>query len=473
MRSPSSSTLRSAGGAVCFLLACGRSASAPSLSGQTDAGAAGGLIETGGMSGTTSQPGIGGALASGGAEAGGAWASGGAIPRGGDSGTSGGTSGQLGASGGLGRGGASGSGDRMDAAGTPPTGGTTPSSDGATVTGGSIAGADSGAGGSVASGGTREPVAGTGGGGAAGSGGNSGAGGTSGSGGGAGSITFPPKFFGNIDTTGKVRSDFATYWDQLTPENAGKWAAVQSSPSTFNWTSLDAMYKYAEENNILFKEHCFIWGAGPPSWVKSSNAAEAARNWMKTFCDRYPKTRIIDVVNEPLHNVVGYKEGLGGAGTSGWDWIVNSFKLAQEACPSAILVLNDYNIIEYSNEHGKIIDLLKKSLAAGAPIMAVGAESHDLNKVTLTTVQTYLADLVSQTGLPVYITEMDLGISDDAQQAATMKDLVTTFWNDPNVPGITYWGYIVGFTWRANTGLMTSDGTMRPAMTWLMDFLHR
>jgi endo-1,4-beta-xylanase len=245
------------------------------------------------------------------------------------------------------------------------------------------------------------------------------------------------------------------------------------SSTTFNWTSLDAMYKYCEDNNIIFKEHCFIWGAGQPSWITSSNAAAAAQNWMKSFCDRYPKTRIIDVVNEPLHITPGYRDGLGGKGTSGWDWIVNSFKWAHEACPNAVLILNEYNIIEYSNENGRIIELVKAILAAGAPIMAIGAQGHDADKVAVSTLQAYLTDIASQTGLPVYITELDINVADDAKQAAIMKDFVTTFWNDPNVPGITYWGYIVGTTWRTNTGLMTSTGTMRPAMTWLLDFLHR
>jgi endo-1,4-beta-xylanase len=45
------------------------------------------------------------------------------------------------------------------------------------------------------------------------------------------------------------------------------------------------------------------------------------------------------------------------------------------------------------------------------------------------------------------------------------------FWNDDNVEGVTLWGYIVGATWEANTGLMTSSGTMRPAMSWLVNFL--
>jgi endo-1,4-beta-xylanase len=39
------------------------------------------------------------------------------------------------------------------------------------------------------------------------------------------------------------------------------------------------------------------------------------------------------------------------------------------------------------------------------------------------------------------------------------------------VNGITLWGYIEGATWKANTGLMSSSGTMRPAMTWLLNFL--
>jgi endo-1,4-beta-xylanase len=52
-----------------------------------------------------------------------------------------------------------------------------------------------------------------------------------------------------------------------------------------------------------------------------------------------------------------------------------------------------------------------------------------------------------------------------------MQSQFTMFWNDANVKGITLWGYIEGATWETNTGLMTSGGTMRPAMTWLVDFL--
>jgi endo-1,4-beta-xylanase len=117
--------------------------------------------------------------------------------------------------------------------------------------------------------------------------------------------------------------------------------------------------------------------------------------------------------------------------------------------------------------------MAKTLLAAGAPVMAIGAQGHDAYKFSGSTLQTAIADIASQTGLPVYITQMDIPVADDDQQATIMKDLVTTFWNDTNVPGITYWGYIVGSTWRSNTGIMKGDGTRRPAMIWLMDFLGR
>ena len=54
-----------------------------------------------------------------------------------------------------------------------------------------------------------------------------------------------------------------------------------------------------------------------------------------------------------------------------------------------------------------------------------------------------------------------------------MESQFTMFWNDEHVAGITLWGYVEGQTWLDNSGLMSTDGQKRPAMTWLMEFLHR
>ncbi|WP_437728349.1 endo-1,4-beta-xylanase [Sorangium sp. So ce861] len=305
--------------------------------------------------------------------------------------------------------------------------------------------------------------------------GGGGAGGEdNGAGGGGGAPA--AKFVGNITTSGAVRNGFATYWDQITPENEGKWGSVESSRGRRDWSKLDAIYKYAKDNNIIFKHHVFVWGSQQPNWIGGLSGSEqqaAVRDWMKSFCERYPDTKYIDVVNEPPpHTTPSYKNGIGGDGASGWDWIVNSFKWAREFCPGAVLILNDYNNIEYENDHNNFVRIARAVIDAGAPVDALGAQAHDAYKINTSTVKGYL-DKLAALGKPVYITEYDIGIADDNQQKRVMEEQFTMFWNHPAVPGITLWGYIVGTTWRDNTGIQHSNGNMRPAMAWLMEFLGR
>ena len=304
-------------------------------------------------------------------------------------------------------------------------------------------------------------------------GGSGGAAGSSAGGAGAGGQATSKKFVGNITTNNAVRDGFAKYWDQITPENEGKWGSVQPSQGTFNWSALDKIYAYAQANNVIFKQHNFVWGSQQPSWVNNGNAETAVKAWMKAFCDRYPNVKMIDVVNEPPpHTTPSYINGMGGTGASGWDWIVNAFKWARAACPNAILILNDYNNIEYGNDNTHFIDIVNKVKGAGAPIDAVGAQAHDAYKLSTSTVKGFI-DKLAATGLPVYITEYDIGIADDNMQKTVMQDQITMYFNHPSVKGVTLWGYIVGSTWRANTGIQQPSGAMRPAMTWLMTFLGR
>jgi endo-1,4-beta-xylanase len=164
---------------------------------------------------------------------------------------------------------------------------------------------------------------------------------------------------------------------------------------------------------------------------------------------------------------------LGGSGSSGYDWIVQSFEWVRQYCPNAILMLNDYNNIEYQADNDRTIDIVTSIQNAGAPIDAVGCQAHATASLQASQVENFINRIATQTGLPVYITEYDLDIADDNQQRNVMESQFTMFWNNEHVAGITLWGYNVGGTWRQNTGLMSSDGQPRPAMTWLMDFLER
>lgn len=285
-----------------------------------------------------------------------------------------------------------------------------------------------------------------------------------------------PKFVGNI-TTGRNSVDtndrkFSTYWDQITPENAGKWGSVQSNASSdFNWSTLDAVYDYAQRTGILFKQHTFVWGSQQPS----GNIGEAdVKNWMREFCQRYPNTPLIDVVNEPPpHTTPSYANAIGGGTNGNWQWIVNSFHWAREACPDSILILNDYNNIEWADQNQHFINIAKTVINAGAPIDAVGAQAHGLTSgVSTDTMKNLLTKLHNDTGLPVYITEYDINLSDDQQHLNKFKEHLPFFLETEWVHGITLWGWIYGSTWVASSGLIR-NGTPRPAMVWLMEELGR
>jgi len=293
--------------------------------------------------------------------------------------------------------------------------------------------------------------------------------------GGTTSTTTVKKFVGNI-TTGNGSVDtggmkYSKYWDQITPENAGKWGSVQSSPtSAFNWGTLDSIYAYTNTNSIIFKQHCFVWGSQQPSGTPTQAQVE---NWIKSFCTRYPNTKVIDVVNEPPpHTTPSYTANLGAGEAGTYPWITKAFKLARQYCGSAVLILNDYNNMEYTDQRNHFVDIVKDIKTNGAPIDAMGCQAHGLKGLAAATAQTNLAYLNTQTGLPIYITEFDIDNTDDAGQLSSFQAHVPFFLNTSYIHGLTVWGWIYGSTWETGSGLVKGTAP-RSAMTWLMGQLSR
>jgi arabinoxylan arabinofuranohydrolase len=287
--------------------------------------------------------------------------------------------------------------------------------------------------------------------------------------GGGGGGQLPAFFVGNITTAGNVRSDFVRYWNQITPENEGKWGQVESTRDVYNWSGLDRAYNYAIQNNIPFKQHTFIWGAQAPGWINGLSASEQAaeiEEWIRDYCARYPRTALIDVVNEaiPTHQPAAFARNAFGN-----NWIIRSFQLARQYCPNAVLILNDYNVLSWDTD--AFIQLATPVVAAGV-VDALGAQAHGLESWSVADIQSRL-NRVAALGLPIYITEYDVARTNDQEQLNIMRAQFPLFHDHPSVAGITLWGYVVGSTWVNGSGLIQSNGTPRPAMTWLMNYLGR
>ena len=280
------------------------------------------------------------------------------------------------------------------------------------------------------------------------------------------------KFLGNI-TAGSVPDDFKKYWNQVTPENGGKWGSVEAIRDVMNWTALDLAYNYAKDNNLPFKQHTLVWGQQQPGWISTLPAEEQKEEvdeWIKAFCQRYPETDFIDVVNEPLHAVPNYATALGGSGTTGWDWVVWTFEKARDYCPNSKRVLNDYNILSNDTATAtylKIVNLLQdKDL-----IDIVGEQGHFLETTPSATIKKNL-DRLTAAGLPIHISEYDVNLADDHAQNQKYQEQFPVLWEHPGVHGVTLWGYQQNRIWRKNAYLIRADGSVRPALTWLINYVE-
>ena len=89
----------------------------------------------------------------------------------------------------------------------------------------------------------------------------------------------PDKFLGNITTGYGSDVDthgftFYKYWNQITPENATKWDAIEPSRGNFSYGGADKAANYAKQHKFPFKYHTFIWGGQYPGWMNNLSTPE-------------------------------------------------------------------------------------------------------------------------------------------------------------------------------------------------------
>ncbi len=284
-------------------------------------------------------------------------------------------------------------------------------------------------------------------------------------------------------------TNFQNYWNQITPENGGKWGSVERTRGVMNWAEMDASYNLAKNNGIIFKQHTLIWGAQQPSWIGQLDTTaqrQEIEQWFSLLAARYKDIDHIEVVNEPLHNApngmlpwgsttknVDYANALGGAGKTGWDWVLTSFRMARKYFPKSKLIMNEYSVINSSSTTQDYIKIIKLLQAEGL-IDGIGEQAHAFTTAG-TTASTMKANLdaLATTGLPIYLTEMDIDGATDLIQLNELKRVFPVFWKHPVVQGITFWGFRVGL-WRNAQGayLINQNGTERPALTWLKAYVN-
>jgi endo-1,4-beta-xylanase len=291
------------------------------------------------------------------------------------------------------------------------------------------------------------------------------------------------KYLGAAWSPGTASLNFANYWNQVTPENGGKWGTVEGTRDVMNWSQADESYALAKANGFVFKWHTLVWGNQQPNWIAALPPDEQIaeiEEWYAAIAERYPDIDQIDVVNEPLHAPPSYINALGGPGTTGWDWVIKSFEMARHYFPHAQLLINDYSITNDGNATTRYLQIIQLLKDRGL-IDAIGDQVHAFSTTEPAPMPNHRANLdrLAATGLPIFGTEFDLdgvlaGVINHEVQLANYQRVFPVFWEHPAVKGITIWGYVRGFHWRNAQGdwLLYPNGGERPALQWLIRYVQ-
>jgi GH35 family endo-1,4-beta-xylanase len=324
------------------------------------------------------------------------------------------------------------------------------------------------------------------------------------------------KYVGNIIGGVGIRTDYMQYWNGVTAENAHKWGSVEGTKDVMIWTTGDNIYNYAKNNHLMFRYHAIAWGSQYPGWLNTMYPADAANpphpanlegfvdaaileafetefkaqieNYMAEMAARYPYMDQIDVLNENLYlntynnseHAAGspiFRAGMGGSGVTGYDWAIWLFERARHHFPNSKLVMNDFELESNANGIREMLDVVKVLRDRGL-IDGFGTQAHTFNVDDMwnqTTTLKNRIDLMASSGVPVYVTELDLtgggNPTTEANQLRAYQNIFPVFFEHPAVAGVTLWGYVEGQTWITGSGLINADGTKRSALVWLENYL--
>lgn len=286
------------------------------------------------------------------------------------------------------------------------------------------------------------------------------------------------------------------HFGAITPENCMKPERIHPAADRWQFEGPDALVAWAKQNGMSIHGHTLVWHAQTPNWFFEGGDPQSIKQRMEhhitTLVNRYQgQLQSWDVVNEAINDN-------GDAETAktehlrdskwlqalGPDFLSLAFKYARAADPNAVLYYNDYNI-ESGPKHASSLVLLKRLIAEGAPVDAVGIQGHwSSGRVPFDDIEKAITDYASL-GLKVGITELDVTIRGQSggqfgggrrfgqvkppsleelnAQAEDYAKLFAIFERHKDViERITFWGLHDRRTWRWGQHPLLFDANSRP-----------
>jgi len=261
----------------------------------------------------------------------------------------------------------------------------------------------------------------------------------------------------------KYKEWYFQLFNQAVFENDFKWPQFESNRAR----SVQGLDWLRQQGITNIRGHNLVWPGLQylPNDVRSLIANPAAlRQRIQTHITdvmraTQGKFRDWDVINEPIPNT-DLQKALGDEAMVDW------FKQAREADPSARLFINEFNIIpnEAGNrvkqdEYFRLIQWLKEK---GAPVDGLGEQGHFGQSLTGIDRAKQILDRFASLGLVIQVTEFDIDIVDEKLQADYTRDYLTLCFSHPSIDSFLMWGFWEGRHWKPRAAILRRDWSLKP-----------
>jgi len=282
----------------------------------------------------------------------------------------------------------------------------------------------------------------------------------------------------------QYKEKFLENFNSAVTENAVKWGTMEPRKGEVDYSVIDGILKWTEENNIPLRGHNLFWGIPQfiQPWVKELNNDElrlTLQNRSETVTARY-KGRFAeyDLNNEMIHGNY-YEDRLGP------DITKLMAQWAHNGDPDAKLYVNDYDILT-GNKLPEYMAHIRKLLKQGVPVAGIGVQGH-LHSETFDREQLKnVLDSLAKFKLPIRVTEfnmpgqrskyysqkiMTMTPAEEELKAKELTDYYRICFAHPAVEGILMWGFWEGANWIPVSSLYKRDWTPTPAAKAYKDLI--
>ncbi len=260
-------------------------------------------------------------------------------------------------------------------------------------------------------------------------------------------------------------------FNQAQAENAMKFGPIHPGPTTYNFAPPDSIVAFAKSNNMAVRGHTLVWHNQNPSWVTSggftpAQLSDVLKSHIAAVAGHYAgQVYAWDVVNEAFNDNGTIRSTIWsdapGIGLTGTAYIEQAFRWAHDADPNALLFYNDYNGEGSNSKSDAIFKMAQDFVARGVPIHGIGLQMHfTSNAPSIPGIDANIKR-ITDLGLQVHITELDVRLTVDssgvasaallATQAQIYRDLTAVCLKYPRCTAIQTWGFTDKYSWIPGT----------------------